>query len=204
MSSQNKAFIRKNLKIGAGNQSPRRTSKGWRISWPGFSGGPIIKTLITKNHYNSRELNEFRFHLIAFESNKCAFIAHLVAVIRCRENGDDTSISFDFIAFILDFMGSHKDVQFIVVEEILSDVGSEGKADSSFAGVAAGEFPGVAPEDFAHDAFLRRFTEAELTFDVIKADIVLGEEASMDNKDSFVEDMAEREVAEKFAEAFVH
>jgi len=52
------------------------------------------------------ESNDIRFHFRSCEPNESTLVAHLVTIIRRREDCYKLSIMFNFVAFILYFMGS--------------------------------------------------------------------------------------------------
>lgn len=57
---------------------------------------------------NFFEGGDVRLHVGSLESDKCAFVAHLVAVVWCTENGEYFASLLIFEALWLDFVRAHQ------------------------------------------------------------------------------------------------
>lgn len=141
------------------------------------------------------------------ESDKGSLVAYLVAVVRGAENCDQAIVGLILIAELLHLVRSNYHSQSIVVKEAMAHVGAEGKSDAALGRATARLRLRVCPQNIGHEALLRRLAETIDLLHVLKLDTVLGEQASVNDKNllcSISDNMTKRESIENFLEELVN
>jgi len=63
-----------------------------------------------------------------------SLVANLVTVVRGREDRDALSIVFNHVTLVLDLVTADEEIQTVLLQEVLRDVGSKLSAHSTLAG----------------------------------------------------------------------
>ena len=85
----------------------------------------------------------------------------------------------------------------------MSNIGTETATNASLAWVSSVLRVGITPQQFAHNTFLRRFSNSIDFLDIFELNTILAEEASVSNHNLFAEDVNQRKAAEDVAENIV-
>src|SRR5690242_18498892 len=113
-----------------------------------------------------------------------ALVARAVAVVRCRENSNAASIVLDFVALHAHLVRSNNSLESVPFTKALCDVRTKLETDTALARSASGCCLRVGPEHFHHQARLAWLSllESIKLPDIIQCDVVVREEAAMENK----------------------
>lgn len=84
-----------------------------------------------------RELVEGGLHALVGEADVGALVAHLIAVVGRAEDRDALAVVVDCVALLLHFVGAHKKLQVVPLQEGGGVVGPEAESHTTLAGHAS-------------------------------------------------------------------
>ncbi len=102
------------------------------------------------------EAGEVRFHVVV-EVNVSAFVADLINVVWCAEDGDALSIVLHVVAFIFDLVRANKKFEVVSFQEFRSNIGTKRAARASLAWRETWHGAWIAPEHIGHQSAIGRF-----------------------------------------------
>eukprot|EP01139_Manchomonas_bermudensis_P024510 Amastigsp_a842847_614.p2 type:complete len:395 gc:universal Amastigsp_a842847_614:1441-257(-) len=137
---------------------------------------------------------------IRVETDECALVANLVAVVRGREHSDQLAVGLDEVALVLDLVRANEQLEAVALQKSLRDVGTKCNADAALRHRAAGIGLRIGPQELAHEPRVRRLALAVDGFDVGKGDAVAGEQPAVHHDDFPAENDAQRERVEQLGE----
>ncbi|KAF2826569.1 hypothetical protein CC86DRAFT_32240, partial [Ophiobolus disseminans] len=135
-----------------------------------------------------------------------ALVACAVAVVGRREDGDAAAVVLDLIAVHAHLVRPDDCVEAVVLAETLGDVGPELQADAALAGPPAGRRLRICPEHLHHEPGLARLAllEAVELAHVVERDLVVGEQAAVQDKVLLADERGERQHGEGLGEQLEH
>lgn len=128
---------------------------------------------------NSLVGRELRLHLLrrgASYGDEGSLVAHGVAVVGRREDGDALAVVTDLVTVVLDFVAADDVVEGVALEEVGSDVRAELAADAALGRGPAAHRVWVTPQQLAHDALFRRLPVPFSLPNVVESHPVLKEQ----------------------------
>mmetsp|Transcript_13091 Transcript_13091/g.28852 ORF Transcript_13091/g.28852 Transcript_13091/m.28852 type:complete len:265 (-) Transcript_13091:1041-1835(-) len=140
---------------------------------------------------------------LSIQPNECSLVTHLIAVIGRREDRNQPTPVLDFIPLLLHLVAADDEFEVICLKEVGRHILPKRYANAPLGSHAAVARLRVAPEHLCHQALIRRLAVSIHLPDRVQRNVVLREEASMDNKDFRVDDVAQRKEAKRLAEQLV-
>lgn len=111
-------------------------------------------------------------------------VACAVTVMRCREDRDAFAVMFHFVTVHADFVRSNNGFQLVLFTEAFGHIGSELETNTALAWSSAWLGLRIRPEHLHHQSSLAGLPllEAVEFAHIVQADVIVGEEATMEHK----------------------
>jgi hypothetical protein len=110
----------------------------------------------------------------------------------------------DLEALVLHLVAAHEQLQAVALQECPSNIRPEAHAHAALGAGPAHARVRVAPQHLAHEALVRRLSEAVDCAQLIQRHVVAREEAAVDDEHLFAQNRAERQAAEELLEELHH
>mmetsp|Transcript_27443 Transcript_27443/g.76717 ORF Transcript_27443/g.76717 Transcript_27443/m.76717 type:complete len:271 (-) Transcript_27443:709-1521(-) len=148
------------------------------------------------------ELEEFRLAVL-LQPNYGRFVAHLVAVIGCREDSNTLSAMSNFVSLRFHLVAADDQLQIVLRQKTCRHVGPERHTNPPLGHLASRERRRVRPQHVRHVRRVTGLPDPVNLLKLLQLDTVLPREAPVHDEHFVFNNVPEREVVENLPEQVI-